>query len=237
MAFRVSPGVSIKEIDLTTIVPAVATTPGGYAGYFHWGPADEIVTVTQQTELASTFGEPDNNNYVDFFTVGNFLGYGNNMQVVRVVPSTALNSTASKTGAGAGKLIKNETDFYATVPNGDASILFSAKYPGSLGNSLKVVALSGTGIQSGISLAAGACLGNTSIRINTAPSQTFYFSVGDEVIFLDGTQATVSGVATGATPQGATYGDFFGVTGAPGITLTLSTPLVRNYDSGYTLSL
>ena len=62
MGFRVSPGVSIKEIDLTTVVPAVATTPGGFAGYFHSGPADEIVTVTNQTELVSIFGKPQNDN-------------------------------------------------------------------------------------------------------------------------------------------------------------------------------
>ena len=237
MAFRVSPGVSIKEIDLTTIVPAVATTPGGYAGYFHWGPVEEITTVTQQTELASIFGKPTNENYVDFFTVGNFLGYGNNMQVVRVVPSTSRNATGTKTGAASvGKLIKNETDYYATYPTGDSD-LFAAKYPGSLGNSLKVVALSGTGTQNGITLAAAASLGGTSIRLTVPTTQTLYFSVGDEVIFFDGTQATVSGVAKNATAQGATYGDFFGVSGSPGITLTLSTPLVRDYPLGYTLGI
>ena len=87
MAFRVSPGVSIKEIDLTTVVPAVATTPGGYAGYFYWGPCKEIVTVASERELAGVFGKPDSTNYVDFFTAGNFLNYGNRCQVVRVVGS------------------------------------------------------------------------------------------------------------------------------------------------------
>jgi len=239
MAFRVSPGVSIKEIDLTTIVPAVATTPGGYAGYFHWGPTDEIVTITQQTELANVFGKPQNDNYTDFFTVGNFLGYGNNMQVVRVVNSGALNAASTKGYAASptGKLIKNETDFLAGVTNGDNSIVFAAKYPGILGNSLKVVAVSGSGIQSGLTLAAGACLGHTSIRLTVPSDKYVYLSVGDEVIFHDGTQATVSGVATSATARSATAGDFFGVCGAPGITLTLSTPLTSNYSTGYTLGI
>lgn len=241
MAFRVSPGVSIKEIDLTTIVPAVATTPGGYAGYFHWGPAEEIVTVTQQTELSNIFGKPQNDNYTDFFTVGNFLGYGNNMQVVRVVPSTALNAASTKgyLVSPTGKLIKNETDFLATVGSaGDSSILFAAKYPGVLGNSLKVVAVSGAGIQSGLTLAAAASLGDTSIRVNLSATNALYFSVGDEVIFHDGTQATVSGAANSAGARGATAGDFFGVCGAAtGLTLTLSTPLTSNYTAGYTLSI
>jgi hypothetical protein len=102
MAFRVSPGVSIKEIDLTTVVPAVATTPGGFAGYFHSGPADEIVTVTNESELVSIFGKPQNDNYVDFFTPANFLQYGNNIQVVRVVGSAATNSAALISGGTVG---------------------------------------------------------------------------------------------------------------------------------------
>ena len=115
MGFRVSPGVSIKEVDLTTIVPAVATTPGGFAGYFHWGPVNEIVTVANERELANIFRTPDNNNYVDFFTAANFLQYGNNCQVVRVVGSAAKNSHATKTGATyqAAFDINNETDFNA----------------------------------------------------------------------------------------------------------------------------
>jgi hypothetical protein len=240
MAFRVSPGVSIKEIDLTTIVPAVATTPGGYAGYFHWGPADEIVTVTQQTELANIFGKPRNDNYTDFFTVGNFLGYGNNMQVVRVVPSNALNAASTKgyVVSPTGKLIKNQTDFLAGVTNGDNTILFSAKYPGVLGNSLKVVAVSGAGLQNGLTLAAAASLGGTSVRVNLPVASAIYLSVGDEVVFHDGTQATVSGVANSATARGATAGDFFGVCGAAtGLTLSLSTPLTSNYSAGYTLAI
>ena len=38
MAFQVSPGVNVSEIDLTTVVPSVATTTGAIAGVFRWGP-------------------------------------------------------------------------------------------------------------------------------------------------------------------------------------------------------
>ena len=34
MAFQLSPGVMISEVDLTTIVPSVSTTAGAYAGYW-----------------------------------------------------------------------------------------------------------------------------------------------------------------------------------------------------------
>ena len=87
MGFQVSPGVNVSEIDLTTIVPAVATTAAGMAGVFQWGPAEEITLVDSVNTLKRKFGGPDDENYQYFFTAANFLGYGNNLQVVRVVGS------------------------------------------------------------------------------------------------------------------------------------------------------
>jgi len=240
MAFRVSPGVSIKEVDLTTIVPAVATTPGGFAGYFHWGPVDEIVTVTQETELANIFNKPDNNNYEDFFTAANFLSYGNNLQTVRVVGSAAKNASVTKAGATgvATLIINNETQFGASAglsasTAAAAGVLFGSKYPGALGNSLKVVITSGSGTTTG-TLAANASLGASSIRITKAAGTTASFSVGDEITFTDGTSVTVSGViSSGTTVLGATSGDIFRVSGsASGITLNLQSLLTKDQNSG-----
>ena len=261
MAFRVSPGVSIKEIDLTTIVPAVATTPGGFAGYFHWGPVNEIITVTSQTELANIFGKPQNDNYVDFFTAGNFLSYGNNCQTVRVVGAAAKNSHVTKdglTGTGIATLvINNETNFGASAgltsstPAETGTVLFASKYPGVLGNSLKVVITSGTGITGG-SLAAQALQGATFIDMYTGgQSLTRYFAVGDTITFADGTSVRVSGVQSGTTAsttfttRTATNGDFFGVTsgitldvsGLPRVRLQLSTLLPKGQASGNTFDL
>jgi phage tail sheath protein FI len=59
MAFQVSPGVQVNEIDLTNVVPAVSTSIGGFAGTFAWGPSEEIVSVSSEKELANTFGSPN----------------------------------------------------------------------------------------------------------------------------------------------------------------------------------
>ena len=56
MGFQVSPGVEVKEIDLTNVIPAVSTSIGGYSGYFRWGPVNEIGLVSSEKELASKFG-------------------------------------------------------------------------------------------------------------------------------------------------------------------------------------
>ena len=51
MAFQVSPGVLVREKDLTNVIPAVATSVGAFAGDFVKGPLDEIVTVSSESEL------------------------------------------------------------------------------------------------------------------------------------------------------------------------------------------
>ena len=55
MAFQVSPGVQVREIDLTTIIPAVSTTIAGFAGRFQWGTVGERVTVSSINDLTEAF--------------------------------------------------------------------------------------------------------------------------------------------------------------------------------------
>ena len=59
MAFQVSPGVLVKEKDLTNVIPAVATTIGAVAGQFNQGPMDEVTSISSEKELVETFGKPD----------------------------------------------------------------------------------------------------------------------------------------------------------------------------------
>ena len=132
MAFQVSPGVQVKEIDLTNVVPAVSTSIGGFAGAFNWGPVEEVTTVGSEKELATIFGTPDTNTASYFLTAASFLQYGNALKVVRVGTGN-LNATAT----GAGVLVKNQ-DAYDSIGIVLAAEAFVAKYPGTLGNSLLV---------------------------------------------------------------------------------------------------
>ena len=190
MGFRVSPGVNIKEIDLTTIVPAVATTPGGYAGYFYWGPCKQIVTVSNEKELVDIFGKPDSTNFVDFYTPANFLQYGNNIQVVRVVGAAARNSSSTMSGlCGAALDINNETEYdsgtaVASAAGEATPVAFAGKYPGLLGNSLKVVLVAGTGITTygGVTSQSALDFGATGLTFNTrSATTTYHFSRGDTI--------------------------------------------------------
>ena len=132
MAFQLSPGVQADEVDLTTVVPSVATTIGGLAGDFTWGPVNEITIITDELELVNRFGKPNDSNFETFYTAANFLSYGSDLRVVRAVGAGALNAAA-----GTAALIENETDYYDNHSSNTA-VPFYAKYPGTLGNSIRV---------------------------------------------------------------------------------------------------
>ena len=136
MAFQLSPGVLVKETDLTSVIPAVATSIGAFVGNFRWGPAGEITTISTENELAAKFGQPNDDTAVDFLTASSFLAYGNNLQLVRAIDdTTAVNAVAS----GSATLIKNADDYALNHSTGSGSNgMWAAKYPGVLGNSLKV---------------------------------------------------------------------------------------------------
>ena len=135
MAFQVSPGVQVKEIDATSVVPAVSTSIGGFAGAFNWGPVEQVVTVGSEKELAAEFGSPDDNTALYFLTAASFLKYGNALKVVR-----AATGNKNATADGTGLLIKNDDDYVDNSYNTGAGSVgqWAAKFPGILGNSLKV---------------------------------------------------------------------------------------------------
>ena len=138
MPFQVSPGIIVTEQDLTTVVPNVATTIGAMAGAFQWGPVLERTQISTENDLVNTFGKPDDTTKCHFWTGANFLAYANNLIVVRNVSANAKNSVVGDDDAGTAVLVKNE-DHYDSLTFTDQ--LFVAKYPGALGNSLKVQAI------------------------------------------------------------------------------------------------
>ena len=135
MAFQLSPGVNVSEVDLTTVVPSVATTIGAVAGNFAWGPANEITIVNNEIQLVDRFGKPDANTYATFYTAANFLAYGSDLRVVRSVGANAKNATANANAATV--LIENRID-YEQSHSSNTSSAFNAKYAGALGNSIRV---------------------------------------------------------------------------------------------------
>jgi hypothetical protein len=167
MAFQVSPGVNVSEVDLTTAVPGVSTTVGAFAGVFRWGPVGERVLIDSENKLVDTFARPTAFNPETFFTAANFLSYGNALFVSRAADTTAAGANAAlnavaNTGAvnAAATVVKNRDD-YESKASFAANAAYVAKYPGAIGNSLRVsVCDSATAYESTIDL-IGEQTGNT----------------------------------------------------------------------------
>jgi len=135
MAFQVSPGVLVQEKDLTRIIPAVSTSIGAVAFQATQGPLDEVVSISSEQELVSTFGKPNSTTFEGFFTAANFLAYSNSLRVVRVQNSSVSNATES----GSAFVVKNTTDYTDNYANGSASVgLWAARTAGAWGNNLRI---------------------------------------------------------------------------------------------------
>ena len=136
MSFLVSPGVHVREIDLTGIVPAVPTTIGGIAGAFEKGPVGSIVRVGSEEEMVKIFGEPQNtsNQFETFFTAANFLQYSDQLSVVRC-ESGVTNAIAS----GTSFIIRDDDHYEDAFKDGQASVgEWAARTAGTHGNSIGV---------------------------------------------------------------------------------------------------
>jgi phage tail sheath protein FI len=132
MASLVSPGVQVKEIDLTNVVPAVSTSIGGYAGSFSWGPVEEVRTISSEKELAETFGQ-------SFLTAASFLKYSGSLKVVRAAAASGYKNATSGSGGTSGLQINNFGAYEATADDDTNTVGYmAAKYPGTLGNGLIV---------------------------------------------------------------------------------------------------
>ena len=114
MAFQLSPGVLVTEEDRTTVVPSVATTAGAFSGAFQWGPVEQVTTVNSENSLVEQFGKPSDDTAGYFFTAANFLSYGNNLQLVRVVDKgAAKNAVGTPTGSVTDVTIISSPDTFS----------------------------------------------------------------------------------------------------------------------------
>jgi phage tail sheath protein FI len=221
MAFQLSPGVNVSEIDLTTIVPSVSTSSAAFAGNFDWGPVDEVVTVSNELKLVEYFGKPSANNYEGWYTAANFLAYSNNLKVVRVA-NTGHRNAITNTSASVGNtlFIKNETDYNQNFANNGSYLErygeYAAKYAGSLGNSLAIsicpnanaYSMNVATVTANAFLSAAYYAGNTVLTLPGSANVGNYIKAGDLIALADGTVTT----------------SYVAVSNISGTTITLESP-------------
>ena len=186
MAFLVSPGVQVKEVDLTNVVPAVATSIGAIAGAFEKGPVSSVVNVSSEEELLKIFGKPKStgNQFETFFTAANFLQYTNSLKVVRA------ESAIVNAGANSGILIRDDDHYQASFAAGEGSHgEWAARTAGTWGNSIGVeICATATAYEQelgGSYLVNGAgAVGDTSVTVDDVDATGNAFNVGDLISFF-----------------------------------------------------
>ena len=133
MASQVSPGVVLRERDLTNaVIVGDSALTAAFASSFQKGPIGEIVSIGSEKELVNVFGTPGEDNAEDWMVAAEFLGYGGRLAVVRA--ETGVLNAASTTPA----LVKNDLEWQAGV---GAANTFAARTAGTWGNALRVVAV------------------------------------------------------------------------------------------------
>jgi len=145
MASQVSPGIVLKERDLSNVVVVGAQQiTAAFAGTFSKGPIEQIVNVSSQKELVSIFGKPNDANAEDWYVASEFLNYGGRLAVVRATTGV---ENASSDG---GYLVKNDQDWFSGAAIQET---FIARTAGSWGNSV-VAAVIDRGADQYVTLAA-----------------------------------------------------------------------------------
>ena len=207
MVELVSPGVSIKEKDLTLSVRNESTSVGAVGIFAQDGPAHQVITVQDENQLADIFGKPNGTNFEYWFTAANFLAYSNTLKVVRFITTSMKNAT----GAGAGVLIPNTISYqdgdgtYGPFSGGQASGLgeFAARWAGAWGKSMDVAWCStaagyseGTAAAGVTTVATANAIGAATITVASGAT----LNVGDIVYFQqsDGQHYRVTGISTNA---------------------------------------
>jgi uncharacterized protein YajQ (UPF0234 family) len=148
-----SPAVVVREVDLTGGVPNVQSSTGVFVGNFNWGPVLQRTLIGSESGLAETFTTPNKTNARDFISAAKFLTYSQALYVTRIIDENASNAytdinelidsdniSSAFDSADYKKItIRNEEEFEILKMSLDViSANWIARFPGALGNSLKV---------------------------------------------------------------------------------------------------
>jgi len=201
-----SPAIIVTEIDRSGVVPNVQTTTGAFVGNFNWGPVQQATLVSSETSLVDTFGSPDTTNTIEFHSAAYYLRYSSSLQVVREITATAFNSFDSDANADGiignnyTPLVKNRDNWDDQIAARDAEKhTFLAKYPGTLGNSLKISMLPADSGDATTIFDAWAYKGSfdaapgtsTHAADRTATSDEMHVAIIDEDGLIGGTKGAV----------------------------------------------
>jgi phage tail sheath protein FI len=186
MPFQLSPGVAVVEKDFSSIVPAVSSSVGAFAGSFAWGPVLQPVTVSSENVLVQQFGKPNDSNFASFFSAANFLSYANNLLLVRADSTNGKNAVSTPTGGLATLTINAAGSGYSSTAAAPTVTISAPEESGGT-QAVATVTLSGGAITA-VAVSSGGSGYATAPTVNIATTA--------------GTGATFTAVLTPATIAG-----------------------------------
>ena len=193
----VSPGVNVREVDLTIGgITASNEQVGAIAGPFSKGPVNVPYLIENENELLKTFGKPisSDSQYEYWMSASSYLSYGGILRVIRTDGTTLNNSNAGVSVASTTVKIKSYEDYINDYSTAD-SWYYAAKNPGSWANNLKVcvidasadqrIAIGTFGLAVGYGITAGISTTFASIGvtgITTGYLRGIITKVGDQFV-------------------------------------------------------
>ena len=152
----VSPGVKVREVDLTIgRVDAANDQVGAIAGPFEKGPINVPILIETEQDLLRTFGKPITTDaQCDYWlSASSYLSYGGTLRVLRTDESAGLHLNNANNDGSSSVKIKSYEDYVNNASSVGVSWEYAAKNPGKWANNLKVCTIDGAADQiiSGVS--------------------------------------------------------------------------------------
>ena len=193
----VSPGVKVREVDLTIgRIDAINDQVGAIVGPFEKGPVDYPILIETEQDLLKYYGRPlsTDSQYEYWMSASSYLSYGGILRVIRTDGTTLNNSNSGVSADSVTLKIKSYEDYtnnYSTA----STWSYAARNPGTWANNLKVCVIDAAADQRvaigtfGLSVGYGVTVGvNTSIAgVGTVTTSTGYLrgiitQVGDQFV-------------------------------------------------------
>lgn len=189
-----SPGVVIREVDLTTTSNPTLDNVGVVVGPFSKGPVNYPVTITDERQLVEIFGKPNTQNYEYWYTAANFLQYGGVLRVIRIDSELITNAT-NVVGTGATATATVEQGSIASVAvdaggSGYSNAIATVSGGGGSGAILQVTVEEGE--VSAITVIAG---GDGYVPTEGNPVTVTVIGLGPKIRNLDDYQINIEGSA------------------------------------------
>lgn len=141
MGFYVSPGVYVREKDLSNIIPNISTTSAALVGYSEKGSTTEVRLITNSQQFINEYGKPNPRGSYFHYTALAYLENGNKLYCLRVAKNALYGGAKiMKSGSGPNKTLVTgvSNPVFQQISGEDILFYVFAKDPGTWNNNIGI---------------------------------------------------------------------------------------------------